>query len=104
LLSLAVSSAYADFQWQVDALLGSSTTDYEDTNEKDLEVSTTALDGYWFFTSVSTDAVPIREAAFLRRNSFIQVGLNQSDFEQKPYKDDSLDSNFVRADVHIADM
>lgn len=102
ILAATTTLAYADFQWQLDAGVQGQTIAFDDTNDKDFEASTTALEGRYYLDAVASENKPVREAAFMGRNSYMRVGLTQSDMEQGT-ADNSTDNQFVRADIHIGE-
>ena len=102
ILAATTTLAYADYQGQIDVGVQSQTLAFDDTNDEYLETSTTVLEARYYLDAVASENKPVREAAFMGRNSYIRTGFIQSDIEQGT-ADDSTDNLFVRADIHIGE-
>jgi hypothetical protein len=70
LLALAPVAALADdYRWEVEGALKRDTP----SSEGPVHVDLSTLAGTWYFAPVSTDGVPLAEAAYLRRASSLSA-------------------------------
>lgn len=94
LLAIAPAAALADdYRFQVRGGFDSQMAPSDDS-AGDLDTAT--LSGTWYFAPVSTDNVPLAEAAYLGRASFLSGGLAFSDF-----LDQTLDAQAVNVGYYI---
>lgn len=87
LMTLSASAAYADYQFEVGAEIGSQFVeqDYDVELERDLEENITtehvAVEATMFLSPVTTTGGPLAEAAFVGKASGISIGFVRDDIE-----------------------
>ena len=93
LLALAPAVVLADdYQFEVKGALGRDTPSADDSLFGD--ITGVSLAGTWYFAPVSTDNVPLSEAAYLGRASFVSAGVASADI-------DGLDTRLNGQGVHV---
>lgn len=85
-LSLSSIAVADDFQFQVDGAFETF-----DPDGPAGDVDTIGVRGTYFFSPVNTDGVPLAEAPFLRRSSFVNAGIARAEFGNADF--DILDVN-----------
>ena len=103
-LFILSAAVHADFNWQVDANYMSTENDYDiNIANIDEEADGYGVQGKYYLSSVVVDQLPIREAAFLGKQS--NVGIQYITAEQskpKNVKDDRA-SIMLDADIRIGE-
>ena len=100
-LFILSAAAHADFNWQVDAAIGGSEIDYDSKVFKDTENDQIDVSGTYYIQTVNTENKPIREAAFMGRNSSVRIAYG-TDNQSEPSSATDDDENMqVSADIRI---
>ncbi|CAH0990348.1 hypothetical protein SIN8267_00440 [Sinobacterium norvegicum] len=99
-LLVACGSAQADFNLQVDGYFGGVEID---TDYTDIETENTGISAIYYLDSVSIDGKPIREAAFMGRQSKIGIGYMQDEITKPSYADFKSELYGVAADIRIGE-
>lgn len=97
-LASFVSAAQADYLVDINAQLMSASGEYEYDDsfydDTDIDESATALSATIFFSEVSTAGVPIREAAFLSKNSSVTFSAGSATIEyEDDFGDDEIETD-----------
>lgn len=96
-LFILSATVQADFNWQVDAAIGESTLEPE--NSKEFKREQLSVAGTYYLKAVEIAGNPIREAAFLGRNS--KILLNYASDESTDNNDDEDELLDITADIRI---